>query len=72
MVMTKWDMRVNMSEAISLPEFGCECADSDARVCYWLRFPNQMELDGRDYCLCDCHKNNDDCDCQECSDGKIL
>jgi hypothetical protein len=49
---------------------GCGCLDSDAKTCYWLRYPNQMELDGRDYCLCKCH--DDDCNCQECSDRRIL
>ena len=40
----------------------CACPDSDALTCYFLRYPNQMELDGRDYCECPCHQEYKDAD----------
>ena len=41
-------------------EKDCACPDSDAKTCYFLRYPNQMELDGRAYCTCPCHQDYQD------------
>lgn len=44
---------------------GCACPDSDAKTCYFLRYPNQMELDGCDRCECPCHDNYEPDDGEE-------
>ena len=51
----------------------CACPSPERYDCYSLRYPNQMELDGREYCECPCHEGyDDDCDCYECNDAKIV
>lgn len=37
----------------------CACPSPDRYSCYFIRYPNQMELDGRDYCECPCHADYD-------------
>jgi hypothetical protein len=57
------------------PEFGCACLDSDARLCFELRYPKRTldEFEREAVCGCPCHdKQDDDCDCYECNDRRIV
>ena len=58
------------------PELGCACLDSDARRCFELRYPKRTidEYEAYEVCECPCHdkQDEDDCDCYECNDGRIV
>ncbi len=44
-------------------EFGCACVDSDARMCFELRYPNRNKEDiyePYEKCGCSCHDKEDD------------
>jgi len=55
-------------------EFGCACVDSDALTCFRLRYPQYAysEMNEDEKCTCSCHDNQDECDCYECNDERIL
>ncbi len=54
----------------------CACLDTDARRCFekrYVGYTQDNEVDMREaICGCPCHEHPNDCDCQECSDRRVV
>lgn len=52
----------------------CCCKDIHRETCFYLRYPNVNPLESVEVCECPCHDqyDEDECDCYECNDERIL
>lgn len=54
----------------------CCCKDIHRDICYAIRYPNYnwMEAEHPETCECPCHDQYDDdeCDCYDCQDERVV